>query len=108
MYVRGEYNKDGWVPSSGVAPLSWWFSIGLVSELASSVVSSSLVWLKSTVGRTMVSIFPSDTSFIIFILLMCPERSGMMDQLLGVFLIGSTYSELWPLPPKMASGVMSL
>ena len=21
--VRGEYGKDGWVPSGGVAPLSW-------------------------------------------------------------------------------------
>ena len=43
MYYRGEYGKDSWVPTSGVAPLSWRFSVGPVSASASSGISSSLV-----------------------------------------------------------------
>ena len=36
VYIRVEYGEDGWAPSGGVAQLSWWFSVGLVSASASS------------------------------------------------------------------------
>ena len=49
----GECGREVCVLTSGVAPLSWWFYGGLVSSLTSSVISSSLVWEKITVGRSI-------------------------------------------------------
>ena len=37
--VRGEYGEDGWVLCSGKAPLSWWFSDGVVPSAERSVGS---------------------------------------------------------------------
>ena len=62
---RGEYSKDGWVPTGGVVPLSWRFSAGLVLASAISVISGSLVWVKRIVGRNLALISPSESSCII-------------------------------------------
>ena len=48
--VRGECNEYGWVLCGGEAPLSWWFSAGVVLLLASTIGSSSLGWAKRSVG----------------------------------------------------------
>ena len=108
VYVRGERGKDGWVPIVGVAPLSQRFSVGSVSALAISADSISLVWVKITVDWTMALISISETLCIIYILLMCPARYGVMADLVGEFLVNSTYSESPLLPPELASDVKSL
>ena len=105
---RGECGEDVWVSSIGVAPFSWWFSVGLVLASASSVVLSSLVWVDSTVGRNMASVSPSVTSYIFFSLLVCPTRSGNMADLLGKFTVESTYSEMPSLPPKLSANLTPL
>ena len=74
------------MPTDGVAPLSWSFSGGLVSTSASSGILSSLVWEKITVGKTMLSIYPSETLCIISSFLMSPPRSGVLAELVGEFL----------------------
>ena len=53
MSVMGECSEYGWVPSGGVLPLSWWFLVRLVLASTSSVISSLLVWVKSTASKTM-------------------------------------------------------
>ena len=60
--IRGECGEDGWVPSGGEVPLYWWFLAGVVSVSESSVVSSSLGWVKSAIGRTIELIYSSETS----------------------------------------------
>ena len=50
---RGEYNREGWVLVGGVEQLSWWFSGGSVLASASSVILSSSVWKKITIGRAI-------------------------------------------------------
>ena len=83
VFVIGECGEDSWVLSGGVSPFSWWFSVGLVSISSSSIVLSSLVWVKSTIGKTMMFISPYETSCIVYSSLMCPERSGMMAKVSG-------------------------
>ena len=85
MYSRSEYDEDGWVPTGGVAPLSWRFLGGLVLASVSSRISSSSVREKTTVGRTMASISPSEISCIVSSSLMCPSRSGVLADLVGEF-----------------------
>ena len=63
----GEYVENGWAPIGSVAPLSWRSLGGLVSALASSIISRFLVWDKSSVGWKMASISPSDTSCIFLV-----------------------------------------
>ena len=94
--------------TGGVAPLYWRFLGGLVSVSASSVILSSLLWLKNTVGQMMASISPSKTSCIVSSLLMCPTSSGVLAGLVGDFSADSTYSESPPLPPKLDVDVISL
>ena len=64
VYVRGDCGKYGWVLSGGEAPLSWWFSVGVVSALAISVDSSLTGWVKIAAGCTMELISSSDNSCI--------------------------------------------
>ena len=108
MYVRGECGKVGWVQSGGVAPLSWWFLVGLVLASASSRIYRLLMYVKSNIGKKMMSISSNNTSYIISILLMCPAGSAMMDELVKKFTVSSTYSELPSLPPKLAANGMLL
>ena len=89
---RGECGDNGWVPIYGMAPLSWRFSDGLVSASTSSGILSSSVWENSTVGWTMTSISPIETSCIIFCFLICPARSGVLAELKGEFSVDLTYS----------------
>ena len=96
------------MPRSGMAPLSWWFLVRLVSALASSGILSLLVWVKSTVGQTIASISSTKTSCIVSSLLMCPERSGVMAEIMGEFLVDSTYSELPLLPSELVADLTSL
>ena len=105
---RGECGKYVCVPTSGVLPLSWRFLVGLVLDSESSGILSSLVWVKSIVGRTMELIYSSDSSCIISSLLMCTTRSDILDDLVGKLLVDSTYSESPSLPPKLAADVISL
>ena len=58
---RGDCVGEGWVLTSGVATLSWWFSSGLVSALASSVILSLSVREKITVGCAITLSSPSAT-----------------------------------------------
>ena len=87
MSSRGEYDKDGYVLTGGVEPLSWRVLVGSVLALASSVISSSLVWKKSTVVRTMELISPTETSCTISSSLMYPRMSGVLAYLEGEFLV---------------------
>ena len=82
---RGEYDEDGWVPTGGVVPWSLRFLGGLVLASASSGISISLVWEKSTIGQTMVPISPSETLCIVSSSMMCPSRSGVFDKLVSEF-----------------------
>ena len=106
--VRGECDKDGWVLSGSVAPLTWWFLVGSVSASVRSVVSRSLVWLKSTIGYEMALISPFKTLCICHSLLMCPVRSDVMAELMGKFTVKSAYSESSSLPQKLDKNVLSL
>ena len=106
--IRGQCGKYGWVMRGGVALLYWWFLVGSVFSLMISVYYSSLVWVKSTVSRMMVSISPYETSLVVYSFLICPASSGAMAELVGEFLFGLTYSYLPSLPPKLASNVTSL
>ena len=92
MSSRDECDEDGWVPTGGVAPLSWRFLVDSLSASARYVILSLLVWQKSTVGHTVVFISPFDTSCIISSSLMCPARSGMLDKLEGDVSSNLTYS----------------
>ena len=94
--------------TGGVAPLSWRFLGGLLLASASSGTSSSLVWKKSTVGQTMALISPYEISCIVCSLLICPLRFDVLANIIGEFLADSTYSELSPFTPKLASDMMSL
>ena len=106
--VRDECDEDGWVPSCEVAPLSWWFLVGLVSASAIFGISSLLVWVKRTVGQTVVFISSTNTVYIVFSLLMCYVRSSMMAELVGNFPADLAYSEFLLLPPELALNVTSL
>ena len=86
----GECGGEGWALTSGVAPLSWWFSGGSVSALASSRISNLSMREKSTVGHAIASSLPSVNSFISSSSLMCPTRSGVLDELVGDFSADST------------------
>ena len=90
VYYRGDCINDGWVTTGGVAPLSWRFLGGSILALTCSGNSISSIWEKSTVGRTMTYISPSDTSCIVSSSLVCPLRSGMLDKLAGEFLADPT------------------
>ena len=103
-----EYGKDGWVSTGGVAPFSWRFSVRMVLASARSGILISLVWVKSTVGRMMASISPSETLCIISRYLLCTPRYGVLADLVDEFLVDSTYSEFPPLPPKLDVDVKSL
>ena len=83
MYSRGECREDGWGPTSGVVPLYWRFSVYLLSALASSRILRLSVWEKSTVGKKMASISPTETSYIISSSLMFPARSDVLAELKG-------------------------
>ena len=96
------------MPTGGIAPLSWRFLVELLSASASSGISSLLVWLDSTVGRTMASISPNDTLGIISISQMFTTRYGVLAELVGEFSVNSIYSEFPSLPPKLAADVTSL
>ena len=43
--IGGDCDKDGWVKSGGVVPLSWDFSDGLASSLESLIWLSLLRWV---------------------------------------------------------------
>ena len=88
--VRGEYSEDNWVPCGGEAPLSRWFSAGVVSLLTRSIGSTSSGWVKSSVGCVKYSISTVATSCICWILWMCPSSSGVLDKLMGKFLYDLT------------------
>ena len=90
MSSGGDCGGDVWVLTGGVAPLSWRFSCWSVLALASSGILSLLVWEKSTVGRVMALISPSETSCIASSSLMCPVSSGVLEDILGEFLADST------------------
>ena len=83
VFYRGECYEDIWVPTGGMAPLSWRFWVGLVLASVISGISSSLVWVKITVGWMVTPISPSDTTCIISSSLMCPARSSVLDDLVG-------------------------
>ena len=108
IFSRGEHDKDGWVPTGGVAPLFWRFLVGLISESASSGISRFLVWEKSTVGKTMALIYPSETWCIVSSFLMCPVRSSILTKFEGEFLSDSKYSELLSLTPQLSAYMISL
>ena len=105
---RGECGNDGWVPTGGVAPLSWRFLVRSVLSSASSGILSSSVWEKSTVGRTMLSISPSETLCIVSSSLMCPARSGVFAYIEGEFSADLEYLESPKLSPKLAADMASL
>ena len=50
MSVGGECDKNGWVPSGGVAPLSCWFSAGVVLLSVIYIGSNVLGWVKRSLG----------------------------------------------------------
>ena len=58
----GECIDDGWVMSGSEAPLSWWFSAGVVLASARSAGSIFSGWLKSAVDREITSISSYKTS----------------------------------------------
>ena len=91
---RGECVEDGWVPSGGVATLSWRVLVELVLLLASYIISNLLVWLKITIGRTMASISSAEISHVASSSLMCPTRSGVVNKLESKFSVYLTYSDL--------------
>ena len=85
VYSGGDCSGDGWVLTGDVAPLYWRFWGRLVSSLASSGISSSSMWEKSTVGRLMASISPSKNLCIASSFLVCPTRSGVLSGLVSEF-----------------------
>ena len=84
-FLRGECGEDGWVTCGGKAPLSQWFSVGLVLALVSFVNSSFPGWVNSVVSQTMALIASSETLCIIYNFLVCPARSSVMDDMVGNF-----------------------
>ena len=87
---RCDCGGDVWVLTGDVAPLSWWFSGGLVLELTSSGISNSLMQEIITVGRASLISLPSATLCISFSSLMCPTRFGKLAGPVGDFLVNST------------------
>ena len=85
VFYRGECYEDIWMPTDGMAPLSWRFGVGPVLASAISGISSSLVWVKITVGWMMAPISPSETTCIISSSLVCPAKSSVLDKLVGYF-----------------------
>ena len=108
MSVRNEFSDYGWVPSDSMTTFSWQFLFRSVLVLVSSAVSSLSDWVESTTGNTMALISLSDTSCIVSSLLVCPARSGVMTDLVGKFLVDSTYSESPTLLPKQTDNEKSL
>ena len=85
----------------------WWFSARVVLVFVRSVDSSSLGWVKSAVCWLISLISSSKT---LCINSSSQERNtsyGMLDKLVGKFMVDSTYSELPPLSPELAAGVIS-
>ena len=78
---------------------------GLISASARFIVLSSLLWVNSIVGLTMAPISPTYTSFIVSSFLICPERSGMMAELVGEFPVNLKYYDFLSLPPKLVAYV---
>ena len=83
MSYGGKCNMEGWVLTGGMAPLFWWFSGGSVSLSASSVIPSSSVWEKNTVGCAIASSSSSATSCISSSLLVCTASSGVLAGLVS-------------------------
>ena len=52
--VRGECIKDVWVPCSGEAPLSRYFSAGVVLLVVISIGLSLSGWVKSSIVRVIL------------------------------------------------------
>ena len=96
------------MPTSDVAPLSWSFLVRFFSASESSVILSSSVWEKSTFGREVYLIFPSETQCIVFSSLICPTRFGVLDDPEGRFSADSKYSESPSINPKLDTKMMSL
>ena len=90
MYSRSECGGEGWVLTGGVAPLSWCFSDGSVSAFSSSVISSSSMRDKSTVGCEIFTSSPSETSCISSSFLVCPAISDVLAGFMGEFSADST------------------
>ena len=108
MYSRSEYNKDVWVLTGKVVPLSWRFSMRLVSASARSEMFSLLLWDKSSIGQTILLVSPYDTSCIVSSFLMCPAGYVLLAMLWGEFSVDSTYSDFTLLLPKLADDMTSL
>ena len=81
LYFMGECGEGGWVPGGDVAPLSWWFSVGLVSASASSGNLSLLVWANSTVGRKMALISSTKTLYIVSCCWCVPQGPALWPSL---------------------------
>ena len=106
--VRGEYGEDGWAPSAREAPLAWLFMIGLFLASGSSVVFILMVWVKSSFGHIMSSISSPLTLCIIYNYRVYSLSSGVMDEIVGEFLVDSTFSESRSLPLELAANMVSL
>ena len=106
--IRGVFSKYDWVPCGGKAPLSQWFSDGVVLLSVSSVGLILLVWLKISIGWVILLSSTSATLYICWISWMWPSSYGVLAKLVGEFSGESTYSELPSLSPELASDVTAL
>ena len=85
--IWDEWVGDGWVESSGIAPLYRCFWVVLASLLASSVGSIFWYWMKSTLTEKTYSISVLTVSWICLSLRICDLSSWRLSNSVGEFFL---------------------